>query len=256
MNQNTLGARLRLAMKERHVTQTELSLKIGITQTSISNFCTNAATPRQHTLISICNALNINESWLRDGLGEMEKQTPEAVTAAIAKEYGLKPYAARLVGAVAQSVKVLTDEQLKTLVERLIAEMQDEPESEPLMVALRLYNDAAAAGDPLYGESDFEQVEFPADTVPDGTDYAVKVSGESMMPEINDGDIVFVNKKCEIAEKNIVIAWIDGEGTVCKRAHLQDGQLTELESVNPAYQNITGDRLKNVRIYGVVIGKA
>ena len=251
-----MNERLKFALKARKMTQKTLAETIGIGQPAISGFCNGTIKPTQRTINDICNALNINESWLRDGLGEMERQTPEAVTAAIAKEYGLKPYAARLVGAVAQSVKVLTDDQLRTLVERLIAEMQDEPESEPLMVELKLYNDAAAAGDPLYGESDSEQVEFPADTVPDGTDYAVKVSGESMMPEINDGDIVFVNKKCEIAEKNIVIAWIDGEGTVCKRAHFQDGQLSELESVNPAYPNITGDRLKNVRVYGVVVGKA
>ena len=251
-----IGDRLRYVLRERNISQSELASKIGIKPASLSQIISGLHKLSPRAGRDICNALNINESWLRDGLGEMERQTPEAVTAAIAKEYGLKPYAARLVGAVAQSVKVLTDEQLKTLVERLIAEMQDEPESEPLMVELKLYNDAAAAGDPLYGESDSEQVDFPADTVPDGTDYAVKVSGESMMPEINDGDIVFVNKKCEIAEKNIVIAWIDGEGTVCKRAHLQDGQLTELESVNPAYPNITGDRLKNVRVYGVVVGKA
>lgn len=248
--------RLREGLRVRGMNQKKLADIIDVTPTAVSGFINGKYTPGDRTIRDICNALNINESWLRDGLGEMERQTPEAVTAAIAKEYGLKPYAARLVGAVAQSVKVLTDEQLKTLVDRLIAEMQDEPESEPLMTAIRLYSDPAAAGSPIWAEDDYEAVEFPADQVPDGTDFAVRISGRSMEPSVKDGAVAFIHKTALPCDNDIVIAWVEGEGMVCKRAVIDNDQITALISDNAEYPNIEGDRLKNVHVFGVVNGIA
>ena len=63
-------------------------------------------------------------------------------------------------------------------------------------------------------EGSFEMVRFPASTVPDGADFGVRVSGDSMEPVYHDGQIVWV-KQCDrvnIGEVGIFI--YDGEGYI------------------------------------------
>lgn len=247
--------RLREGLRMRGMNQKKLADIIAVTPTAVSGFINGKYTPGDRTIRDICNALNINESWLRDGLGEMERQTPEAVTAAIAKEYGLQPYAAQVVNAFAQAVKVLPEQQLKALINTLIAEMQPEGET-PALIQLRRYSNPAAAGAPLWAESDYEMIDYPVDVVPSKADFAVIISGESMQPTYPDGCTVFVRRTNEPSNGDVVIAWIDGEGTVCKRARVSCGRLIRLESDNPEYPSIEKQALENVRIYGVVVGFA
>lgn len=54
--------------------------------------------------------------------------------------------------------------------------------------------------------------------------------------------------------RNIIIAWIDGEGTVCKRAVVSGDRITKLESANREYADIKGADLNGLRIYGKVLG--
>lgn len=123
---DTLGKRLRESLRIKNIKQIQLAKSIGITPASLSQFCSDIVKPSLRTSRDICNALNINEQWLLTGEGPINKETPQTITDALAQEYGLQPYAAKIVNAVAQSVKVLSDEQLKMLVDRLIAEIQHE----------------------------------------------------------------------------------------------------------------------------------
>ena len=201
----------------------------------------------------MARALYISEEWLRNGTGEMELQTPDSLSDRLAQEYNLQPYAAQVVNAFAQAVKVLPEQQLKALINTLIAEMQPEGET-PALIQLRRYSNPAAAGAPLWAESDYDMVEYPIDVVPSKTDFAVIISGESMMPTYPDGCTVFVRRTDTPSNNDVVIAWIDGEGTVCKRAKVSCDRLIRLESDNPDYPSIDRQALENVRIYGVVIG--
>ena len=66
----------------------------------------------------------------------------------------------------------------------------------------------------LLDEGSFEMVSFPASTVPDGADFGVRVSGDSMEPVYHDGQIVWV-KQCDrvnIGEVGIFV--YDGEGYI------------------------------------------
>ena len=63
-------------------------------------------------------------------------------------------------------------------------------------------------------EGSFEMVSFPVSSVPDGADFGVRVSGDSMEPVYHDGQIVWV-KQCDrvnIGEVGIFI--YDGEGYI------------------------------------------
>lgn len=250
---NTFGERLKMCLKNRGYTQKRLADQLKLTQASISGFILEKYEPSDRTIADIARALNIREEWLRTGAGEMEAQTPDTLSDRLAQEYNLQPYAAQVVNAFAQAVKVLPEQQLKTLINTLIAEMQPEGET-PALIQLRRYSNPAAAGAPLWAESDYDMVEYPIDVVPSKADFAVIISGKSMMPTYPDGCTVFVRRTDTPSNNDVVIAWIDGEGTVCKRAKVSCDRLIRLESDNPDYPSIDKQALENVRIYGVVIG--
>ena len=56
--------RLRLALNKREVSPKELSDKTGIPKSSISQYMSGYAKPKQDRIFLICKALNINEAWL------------------------------------------------------------------------------------------------------------------------------------------------------------------------------------------------
>lgn len=127
----------------------------------------------------------------------------------------------------------------------------------PKTTRMRIYDSPAAAGAPLWAESDYETRTYAADDVPEGAAYGVRIAGQSMEPDIPDGCIVWVERTEAIKDGDIVIAWVDGEGTVCKRAVCSaSGRIIRLESINPAYAGINGRDLVGLRIYGKVVGCA
>ena len=101
----------------------------------------------------------------------------------------------------------------------LIASGRYKPESRICrmiqFVEMPVSNLSVSAGTGAFlDEGSFEMVSFPASTVPDGADFGVRVSGDSMEPVYHDGQIVWV-KRCDrvnIGEVGIFI--YDGEGYI------------------------------------------
>lgn len=120
-------------------------------------------------------------------------------------------------------------------------------------IEMLVYDSPAAAGLPLYAESDFERISFPADEIPSGADFGIRICGDSMEPTIEDGSIVWVHKQNEICDGRIGIFMLD-DSAVCKRARLNSkGRLFALESDNSAYKPIKGGDLEGVRCVGKVL---
>lgn len=122
------------------------------------------------------------------------------------------------------------------------------------LISMPVYNDPAAAGIPLYAESEFERMDFDESLVPADADFGVRISGASMEPTIQDAQIVWVKKTESISTNHIGIFMLAGGEAVCKRAKVNEkGRITELLSDNPAYDPISGETLDGLRIVGEVI---
>ncbi|PCI07699.1 MAG: repressor LexA [Gammaproteobacteria bacterium] len=108
------------------------------------------------------------------------------------------------------------------------------------------------AGKPIERIEDNEQVKVPANMVRKDT-YALKVSGHSMIDDnIQDGDIVIIEKKQSAENGQSVVALINGEQVTLKKFYIEaDG--IRLQPANPDMKAI---RLKNeeVEVLGVVTG--
>ncbi len=108
------------------------------------------------------------------------------------------------------------------------------------------------AGQPVDLNEDNESVAVPANMVRRNT-YALKVRGHSMIDDnIQDGDIVVI-EKCESAENGqSVVAMINGEQVTLKKFYVEHDGI-RLQPANPEMEPII---LKNeeVQILGIVTG--
>lgn len=81
----------------------------------------------------------------------------------------------------------------------------------------------------------------------------LKVSGDSMYPKIEDGDVIQVHRQDSVDSGTIAIVLLDGEEGVVKRIEYGKDRI-ELHSVNPMYpiRRFEGPEMQRVRIFGAV----
>ncbi len=108
------------------------------------------------------------------------------------------------------------------------------------------------AGQPIERVENDERIKVPANMVRKDT-YALKVSGTSMIDDnIQDGDIIIIEKKQSAENGQSVVALINNEQVTLKKFYIEaDG--IRLQPANPKMEAIL---LKNeeVQVLGVVTG--
>ncbi len=110
-----------------------------------------------------------------------------------------------------------------------------------------------AAGRPIDAIAGEDRVAVPANLMPRGDAYALRVRGESMRDiGILDGDTILVESRSEARNGEVVVALIDEECATLKRFHRR-GEWIELAAENSDFQPLryAADR---VRVQGVVVG--
>ena len=81
----------------------------------------------------------------------------------------------------------------------------------------------------------------------------IKVTGDSMSPEIENGDIIQVHKQPSVDSGSVAVVLVDGEEALVKQL-IYDEDRIELHSFNPAYPPVSfrGADLMRIRIMGLV----
>lgn len=133
--------------------------------------------------------------------------------------------------------------------EQMDAAEEIAPDASEMLV----YINPAAAGTPLYAESDFERLTFPTDKVPRGADFGIRISGRSMEPTVMDGSIAWVRKRQEIPNEAVGIFMLN-DAAVCKRFFKKDNGSVQLKSDNPDFPDVPVTEFDNFVLVGEVIG--
>ena len=108
-----------------------------------------------------------------------------------------------------------------------------------------------AAGLPVEAFENIEYIEIPDYLLSGGENFALKVSGNSMVDEgIFDGDLIILNKNKNPENGDLVIAMVDGEMTLKK--YYRIGDKIKLQPANPNFKPIYVNE-KNIKIQGIVI---
>lgn len=116
---------------------------------------------------------------------------------------------------------------------------------------------SVSAGNGAFAEGNIESyVEIPEEMAKHGEFFGLRVKGDSMEPDIKDGDIVIVKKQDDLPQEGkTVVAIVNGDEGFCKRlAKYADG--LGLVSNNPNYmpKYFSAEEVRDlpVRIIGVV----
>ena len=114
-----------------------------------------------------------------------------------------------------------------------------------------------ATGIPLEAITDIvDEEEIPEELARTGEFFGLRISGDSMEPDIHNGDTVIVKRQDDAESDEIVIALVNGNDGVCKRLKKYADSIA-LISLNPNYEpmyfNQEEIEEKPVKIIGKVV---
>lgn len=112
-----------------------------------------------------------------------------------------------------------------------------------------------AAGMPIHAEDNIiGYVDIPKRVAEQNDMFALLIKGNSMYPEIKDGDIVVVRKQTVVENRDIAIVRINGEDATCKKIEITDKGIA-LIPINPEYESkfFTKEEVENLPVE--IVGK-
>ena len=122
------------------------------------------------------------------------------------------------------------------------------------MRSLRVFDMPSSAGTGLYLDSDdYTTMDFDSDIIPHGADFGVRIRGDSMIPFVNDDDIVFVKSQPELEDGEIGIVVLNNSA-LCKKYYVRDVKVL-LVSLNPKYEPIELKEYDELHYVGKVVGR-
>ena len=190
--ENIIGKRIDEARKKAGLSLSQFSLLlkqfgVSVSPSGINKWTTGSALPNAYQLVAICYALDLDA----DVSYFVGDYTP------LLNEQGL------------EKIRVYRDD--------LIASGRYRPPTKTgaviKYVEKPVSNLPVSAGvGEFLDDSNFEMISFPENSVPDGAEFGIRVSGNSMEPVYHDGQIVWVQKCEHLAGGEVGIFIYDGEG--------------------------------------------
>lgn len=239
MTKEEIGRILKSAREQAGLTQAQVAEKLGKRQQAIGNWETGYAQPDANTIFLLCNLYDISIDSAF-GTKKNEKLTTDEWS-------HIKKYRS-----LDEHGKEVIDNVLDMEFKRCQA--ASSPSEVVHYLSIPVYDDPAAAGSPSDNSSDYDYIRFLAEAVPDGTDFGVRISGDSMEPTIPNGAVVFVARRIDLSDGDVGIYQLR-DGAVCKRLSCTDnGRVLALTSDNECRGSITGADLDGMRAIGKVIG--
>lgn len=201
----TLAQRIKNLRKELGLNQTEFATRIGITQTSLSQLEGEKNGISYDVFKAIVSEFNVNPVWLMDGVGTI---------------YSSENASSVSRGAIPLVVQVdKDDEENIVMVDRKAAagylQHQQDPDFISKLPSFRLPG--------FYGKS-FR---------------AFEITGDSMLPGINPGDMIvgsYVESLNEIRNGSVYIVVTHDGSIVAKRVTALGNDIYELKSDNAVYE--------------------
>ncbi|MDO4620338.1 MAG: XRE family transcriptional regulator [Lachnospiraceae bacterium] len=215
---NEFGRKLRTARREKKLSQTDLAKalerhNLHIVPTAVSKWELGESLPNLYTLFALCFILDIKEplSFFTGIESEASGLHPNLNAAGMAK---VQEYISDLAasGRYTAETSPVSSPVPQPCIE--VSHISAEPPAAAMRTA-RIYELPVSAGTgALLDQSSYEECEFPASSIPDGTDFGVRVSGDSMMPAYTDQQIVWVKQCSSLHSGEIGIFLYDGNAYI------------------------------------------
>ena len=242
-----LNDRIREARLMRHMTQEQLSEKIGVAKSTLTGYEKGNREPNIPTLMKIMETLHVDANYLyQDEMGALSELVVSMAERDLITKYRDlddrgKEHVSTMLNWETERVQahIESTSQITVLQQQLAITASDK---------LYLYTylrKIACAGTGFY----FDDIPTTTIEVPyiPGADFVIGVSGDSMEPDYHDGERLYIQKVDSLSIGDVGIFTVWGE---CFVKELGERGLI---SKNPTYDDIPGT--EDVRLIGRVLGK-
>lgn len=231
---NIFSERLKNALSERGMKQTELSERTGISKSSISEWLNGRYEAKADKIVLIAKALNVNESYLIGLDVPMENEVEQSSTKTILDNIFNKLEKPR------QEIVINT------------AQEQLEEQNKEKLVQLFPYNVqeklSAGTGYGYFDDGNYDTVYYDKQY---DYDFASWIFGDSMLPDYPNGDVALI-KACPFEYDGCVYA-VDWDGqSYIKKVYKEEKGL-RLVSTNEKYSDKFAPFTEEPRIIGKVV---
>ena len=236
----SIGTRIKELRTGMNLTQEELAKSINVTKGAIANYEKEVSIPKPEIMYKLFSALNCDANYLyQDDIKNLKQDTYSLVEKKLVSDYR------KLDDHSKEVVQVVIRKELQ----RNIPNTPTCDNVIPIKKYKVLYYDmpvSAGTGNPLDEEYP-EKVDI-AEQPPKGTDFIVRVSGDSMEPTYHNGDKLFVKEQPSIEVGDIGIFVVNGN------AYVKELGIDKLISHNEKYPDIIINEYITSKCCGKVLG--
>ena len=232
---NILGQTIREIRKRKGLTQKQLSELTGLKQNTISNHENGNRSIDEVDIHVYSNALGVSPKELFDSYKESSDNLTEIYN--------------QLNSDRQTKVYDFATEQLKE--QNKVVNINNYIEEESDWYEVKFYG-SVSAGTGLYlDDEQVETISFGADMIPTGTDFCLKVNGDSMDPMFHDGDYVFIKRETDFRNGSIGVVIVNGDAYL-KKIYITPDSI-KLVSLNKKYKDITVTQDYTLKYVGTVV---
>ena len=232
---NILGQTIREIRKRKGLTQKQLSELTGLKQNTISNHENGNRSIDEVDIHVYSNALGVSPKELFDSYKESSDNLTEIYN--------------QLNSDRQTKVYDFATEQLKE--QNKVVNINDYIEEESEWYEVKFYG-SVSAGTGLYlDDEQVETISFGADMIPTGTDFCLKVNGDSMDPMFHNGDYVFIKRETDFRNGSIGVVIVNGDAYL-KKIYITEDSI-KLVSLNKKYKDITVTQDDTLKYVGTVV---
>lgn len=241
-----IGNQIKVFRKSTGLTQDELAQKLNTTKQTISRYEKGDRKANQDMLFSLCDIFGVSIDDFFPSTNE-NSTTPTASSDLLTQQINDK-----LVQLTPENKKIV----LRTS-EDLLKEQKNEEETKINEVSEKVvqlygydyYDHATSAGTGQYlNDVRVERIELPVDV---DADFVIPIKGDSMEPDYQDGDLVFIQTSVDLNDGVIGVFNYNGEAYI-KQLVIDEDQ-AYLHSLNPAYKDMPITPETDFRIIGEVV---
>lgn len=246
------SANLNRILSERNIKQAELSRATDIPASTITGYVKGTSLPIPGNVQKIADYFGVPKSTL----------DPRFVTANPVI-YSMVGESCNISISPTSSIQTIYDqlhqsrqEKVLTYAERQLNEQRSEEEtkinevSEVIQLySYDYYDHPASAGTGQYlNDVRVERIELPVDI---DADFVIPIKGDSMEPDYQDGDLVFIQSSVDLNDGVIGVFNYNGDAYI--KQLVIDKDQAYLHSLNPAYKDMPITPETDFRIIGEVV---
>lgn len=235
---NILGKTIKEIRKKRGLTQKQLSELTGLKQNTISNHENGNRSIDEVDILVYSSALGVSPKELFDSYQESSDNITEIYNQ-LNSDRQTKVY------------DFATEQLREQNNNNNVVDINDYIEEESEWYEVKFYG-SVSAGTGLYlDDEQVETISFGADMIPTGTDFCLKVNGDSMDPMFHDGDYVFIKRETDFRNGSIGVVIVNGDAYL-KKIYITPDSI-KLVSLNKKYKDITVTQDDSLKYVGTVV---